>query len=218
MVVAAIALLGGVPFAAVALGVAAVTHPALAGVAMAVWALRRRRERHPVRTPDDEAAFLGGLASELAAGAPPRFALVAAASRAPRLDLRPAARLAAAGMSADRVAPRLAEALPTFGRLSAAAWHMAATVGGPTATMFDILAVRASDEAALRRERRALTAQARASAAVVAGLPVLVLVGMAATGRLSPASDPALGLIVALGVGFQLVGVGVVWAMLQRAS
>lgn len=216
--VAALALAGGMPAGVVALGLVAVVQPMLAGIGIAAWAVRRRTSRSPAQSPDDEAAFLGGLASELAAGAPPRSALVAAASRAPRLELRPAARLAAAGMPADRVAPELAEALPTFGRLAAAAWHLAATVGGPTAAMFDILAVRAADDAALRRERRALAAQARASAAVVAGLPILVLVGMAATGRLSPASDPALGFIIALGIGLQFAGVAVVWTMLRRAS
>jgi Flp pilus assembly protein TadB len=68
------------------------------------------------------------------------------------------------------------------------------------------------------RERRALTAQARASAWVVAGLPVLLLAGMLVTGRLRPASDPALGLVIGVGVVLQALGVIVVWSMLRRAT
>ena len=218
IVAAALALGAGAPAGLAALGVVVVLHPLLAGVGIAVWAAWRRRKQSRRQSLDDEAAFLAGMAAELAAGAPPRAALVAAASRAPRLDLRPVARLAAAGMPADRVAPSLGHALPRNGRLAAAAWHLAATAGGPAAAMFDILAVRAADESAMRRERRALTVQARASAAVVAGLPILLLVGMAATGRLTPASDPALGFVVALGVGLQAAGVAVVWTMLRRTA
>jgi Flp pilus assembly protein TadB len=84
--------------------------------------------------------------------------------------------------------------------------------------MFEILAVGAAEEGSLRRERRALTVQARASAAVVAGLPFLVLVGMAVTGRLGSSGDPALGLVLAVGIGLQAAGLAVVWGMLRRAA
>jgi tight adherence protein B len=216
--IAALAFGAGAPAVVAIVGVAAVTHPVFAGVGIGAWALVRRRSRTVGLSPDDEAAFLGGMAAELAAGAPPRSALVAAASRAPRLDVRRAVRLAAAGMGADRVAAELGAALPTHGRLTAAAWSLTASAGGPAATMFEMLAVRAADEAALRRERRALTAQARASAAVVAGLPLLLLVGMAATGRLRPGSDPALGLLLVVGVSMQAAGLAVVWTMLRRVT
>ena len=215
---AALAFGAGAPAIVAVVGVAAVTHPMLAGIGIGVWALMLSRGRIGNESPDDEAAFLGGIAAELAAGAPPRSALVAAASRAPRLDVRRAVRLAGAGMDADRVAAELGAALPTHGRLTAAAWSLTASAGGPAAAMFEMLAVRAADEAALRRERRALTAQARASAAVVAGLPLLLLVGMALTGRFRPGSDPALGLVLAVGVGMQAAGLAVVWSMLRRVS
>ena len=215
---AALAFGAGAPAVVAIVGIAAVTHPALAGLGIGAWAVVRRRGRTGGESPDDEAAFLGGMAAELAAGAPPRSALVAAASRAPRLDVRRAVRLAAAGMGADRVAAELGAALPTHGRLTAAAWSLAASAGGPAAAMFEMLAVRAADEASLRRERRALTAQARASAAVVAGLPLLLLAGMAATGRLHPGSDPALGLLLAVGLGMQAAGLAVVWTMLRRVT
>ncbi|MDX1384833.1 MAG: type II secretion system F family protein, partial [Thermoanaerobaculia bacterium] len=158
------------------------------------------------------------MAAELAAGAPPRTALAAAASRDGDPALGRAARLAEAGMAVDLVSEELVVALPVNGRLAAAAWHLVATAGGPASAMFELLAVRAADEGSLRRERRALTAQARASAAVVAGLPIVLLLGMAATGRLRAGTDPALGLVVAVGLGLQAAGLAVVWTMLRRSS
>jgi len=216
--VAAFALVLGVPLLAVLLGLAVAAQPVVAGAGITVWALDRRRRSRTSEVADAEAAFLAAMASELAAGAPPRAALVAAASPDGPLTLGRASRLAGAGLSGDRVSAELAVALPTHGRLVAAAWHLIATAGGPAARMFEMLAVRAADEGALQRERRALTAQARASAAVVGGLPLLLLIGMAATGRLTPAADPALGVIVALGLGLQAAGLAVVWGMLRRSA
>lgn len=218
-VLGAIGLAGGVPIVAVGAGVVMAWQPVLGIGALSVWAMRERQRRNR-KSPglDDEAAFLQGLAAELAAGSPPRAALVSAASRAPTLDLRTAVRFAAAGLDSERVAVALRRALPAHGRLAAAAWTLNATAGGPAAALFEVLAVRAADDGALIRERRALTAQARASAWVVAGLPMALLAGMFATGRLSPGSDPAMGMILAVGIGLQVAGVALVWSMLQRAT
>jgi hypothetical protein len=41
---------------------------------------------------------------------------------------------------------------------------------------------------------------------------------MAATGRLHPGSDPALGLLLAVGLGMQAAGLAVVWTMLRRVT
>jgi Flp pilus assembly protein TadB len=219
VVLGALGLAGGMPVGAVGAGLVMAWQPMLGLAGLSVWAVRERHlQQRGTPGPDDEAAFLQGLAAELAAGSPPRAALVSASSRARTLDLRPAVRLAAAGLDAERVAVALRDALPTHGRLAAAAWTLNATAGGPAAGLFEVLAVRAADDGALIRERRALTAQARASAWVVAGLPMVLLAGMFATGRLSPGSDPAMGLILAVGIGFQAAGVAVVWSMLRRAT
>jgi tight adherence protein B len=216
--VAALALAGGTSARVVLLGIGAVFQPILTGLGIAVWAALRRRRSDPARESDAEAAFLGAVAAELASGSPPRAALVAAASRGNDLDMGRAARLAAAGMDAGRVAEELRSAMPVHGRLAAAAWHLTAAVGGPAAAIFEMLAMRAADEGVLRRERRALTTQARASAAVVAGLPVLLLGGMALSGRLAPAPGDPLGIVLAVGIGLEVAGVAVVVAMLRRAS
>jgi len=216
LTVAALTVGAGGP---VLLGLAAVgaaLYPVPTLFAMVAWATVRRRRTQPTAS-DAEAALLGAMSAELAAGATPRAALVAAARRGHGVDVGGAARLAGAGVEPERVSSALTEALPVHGRLAGAAWHLVATVGGPAAAMFELLAVRAADDGVLRRERRALTAQARASDAAVGGLPVLVLIGMAATGRLTPRTDPALGVVLALGVGLQAAGLAVVWAMLRRA-
>jgi tight adherence protein B len=217
VVLAALATAAEVPLGVVAGLWLASLAPVVALAAVGVWVslgVRRRRAADP--GPDDEAALLHGLAAEAAGGAAPRAALVAAASRAPRLDLRRAVRLAGAGMPAGRVAPELESALPLNGRLVAGAWLLAARSGGPAGWLFQTLAARSAEVGELRRERRALTAQARASAWVVAGLPVALLGGLAMSGRLT-LGDPALRGIVLVGLTLQALGVGLVIVMVRRA-
>jgi tight adherence protein B len=219
LVLAALAIAAGIPGPLVALGWVAAAHPGLAfagfgGYAGLVWWRQRRRRADP----DDEAAFLLALSAELTAGASLRSALVAAADRSPRLPLHGAARAAAAGLPAPAVAQALGAGLPVHGRMTAAAWMLAAESGGPAAAVMQSLAVRATREGELIRERRALTAQARASAWVVAGLPVVLLLGAVASGRLDATGDPALGFVVALGVALQAAGVAVVVVMVRRSE
>jgi tight adherence protein B len=216
-VLAALAVAGGMPLPLVGLGWLAMTHPggALGAIVLyvAVGASRRHRPG-----PDDEATFLHSLSAELTAGNSLRSALVAAAEQNDRLDLQPAARAAAAGLPAATVARFLAGALPTNGRITAGTWLLAAESGGPAAAVMQSLALRAAREGELQRERRSLTAQARASAWVVAGLPAVLLLGAALSGRLDAGGDPALLAIVVVGVGLQALGVAVAVAMVRRAE
>lgn len=197
----------------------AFSHPGAALAVSAGWAVWGKRRTSRRRAgPDDEAVFLRSLAAELTAGASLRSALAAAVGRAPRLDLSGAARAAVAGLPAPVVARALGEALPVNGRAAAATWLLASESGGPAAAMMQSLALRASREGELLRERRALTAQARASAWVVAGLPALLLLGLAVSGRLSVGDDPAVGLVVAVGIVLQVLGVAAVATMVRRAE
>ena len=220
VVLAALALATGTPVVLIVLGWLAITHPLAALGAVAVLAVpgwRRRRRTRP--SPDDEAAFLLGLGTELAGGASLRTSLVSAAGRASRsLDVLPAARAAAAGLPATTVAGLLEDGLPRNGRIAAASWLLAADSGGPASAVMQSLALRAARDGELQRERRSLTAQSRASAWVVAGLPAVLLAGTLAAGRLDAEGDPALGAIVAVGVGLQAAGVAVVVAMLRGAD
>lgn len=219
IVVAALALVAGIPVTVVAAAVVVVWNPMVALAAVPVWVWwEHRRRRRALPDPDDEAAFLRSLAAELSGGASLRSALVVAAGRVPRLDLSSVSRMAAVGMPAESVSAALGDALPANGRLASAAWLLAARSGGPAADVAQSLAVRAADEGALRRERRALTAQARASAWVVTALPALLVLAMLVTGRLASGSEPALVPILAVGFGLQACGVAVVWWMLRRAD
>ncbi len=186
---------------------------------VAAWAVAARL-RGPRRAgPGDEADLLRGMAAELAAGASLRSAVVAAAERVPRLDLSAAVRLARAGLPADRIGESLREALPLNGRLSAAAFGLAATTGGRAGGIMSTLAARADDVGALARERRALTAQARLSAWVVGGAPLVLLGVMAATGRLSGLmADGAGRMVLAVGSILELAGAAAVVAMVRRSG
>lgn len=211
---------------AVALGAPA---PALGAAVLALWqplwllagavvwaavAWRRRRRGGP--GPSDEAGFLQGLAGELDAGASLRAAVASAATRVPSLGLARASRLAAAGAPAEQVGGALQEALQVNGRLAAAAFRLASATGGRVASLFGGLAARATEVGRLARERRALTAQARASAWVVGGAPAVLLGLLALTGRLGPLlSEPAGRVVLVVGLVLEAAGVAVVWSMVR---
>ncbi len=219
-VVIALALAAGAPLPALGVAVLAMWQPLWLLAAAAVWAVPARlRRRRGGAGPADEAGFLQGLASELDAGASLRAAVTAAATRVPALDFSHACRLAAAGLPAEEVGEALQSALPGNGRLVAAAFRLASATGGRVAALFHTLAARAAEVGRLNRERRALTAQARASAWVVGGVPVALLVLLAVSGRLgSLLSHPAGVMVLAAGLALEAAGVAVVWVMVRGAG
>jgi len=214
----ALAVAAGAPLVVVAVASLAFWRPLWLLAAAFLWAVLARRRRRRAG-PGDEADFLQGLAAELGAGAALRAAMVAAAARAPALDLARACRLAGAGLPAGEVGEALESALPVNGRLTAAAFRLASATGGRAAGLFHSLAGRAAEVGRLERERRALTAQARASAWVVGGLPIALLVMLMAIGRAGALlSDPAGPVILAVGLGLEVAGVGIVWLMVRGAG
>jgi tight adherence protein B len=216
-VVAALAVAAGAPLPALAAAVLAMWQPLWLLAAAAAWAVAARKRRRQAG-PGDEADFLQGLAAELHAGASLRSAVVAASARAPALDLSRACRLADAGLPAGAVGEALESALPVNGRLAAAAFRLASATGGRVAALFHTLAGRAAEVGRLERERRALTAQARASAWVVGGAPLALLLLLVVTGRVRPLlADPVGPVVLAVGIGLEAVGVAVVWLMVRGA-
>jgi tight adherence protein B len=187
-----------VPLVVLAATAVAIYQPLVALVALVAFAVvdRARSDRS-----DDEGAFLQAVAAELRAGAAVRVAIAEATDRVPSLRLDRAARLARAGRPLDELAVELASKLPRNGRLTAAAVRIAGSTGGRIAGTFDELALLASEDMELRGETRAATAQARLSAWIVAGIPVVYLAYAAASGRLS-------ALVDAGGVGIAVLGVG----------
>lgn len=213
-----LAIAGGAPLPVVAVAALALWRPLWLLAAAALWAVLARRRRRRAG-PGDEADFLQGLAAELGAGASLRSAVVAAAARTPALDLGRACRLAGAGLPAEQVGRALQAALPVNGRLASAAFRLASVTGGKVAGLFHTLAGRAAEVGRLERERRALTAQARASAWVVGGLPLALLVVLAATGRTGALlRDPAGPIVLAAGLGLEAAGLAAVWSLVRRAG
>ena len=192
--------------------VVSLRYPAPALAAIGLWIVLGRRGRGGP-SPDDEARFLGGVVTELHGGASPRAAVIRSAEREEKIDARLAARAAELGLESPRLAAGLAGALPVNGRLAGAAWAISADAGAPFGPVLQLLAHRAAERGRLLRERRALTAQARATAWLVAGVPLGLFAVLALTGRVD--IGPSLPIAV-VGMGLQAVGVGVVVLMLRE--
>ncbi len=195
--------------------VVAFRFPLAALLVVAGWIVyeRFRADRGP--SPDDEARFLGGVVTELHGGASPRVAVIRASARERSIDARLATRAARLGLDSGRLAAGLTAALPTNGRLAGAAWAISTDSGAPFGPVMRLLAHRAAERGRLLRERRALTAQARATAWLVAGVPLGLFAVLVVTGRID--TGPSLP-IAAVGLGLQLVGVAVVVLMLRGRS
>lgn len=219
VVLATVVLAGAHPVFVAAAAVAAL-RPAWFLAAMALWGLLGAGRRGNRGVAGAEATFLHGVAAELRAGAGLRGALESAAGRAPELSLGSVVRRAVTGRPLPEVAAELAAALPGNGRLAAAAVRTAGATGGRVADVFDGLALMALEEAELARERRVATAQARLSAMIVAGLPVLFLAVLVVTGRLELLSGAGAAGMALLTAGLTLLAVGVIaiWMMIRRAE
>jgi Flp pilus assembly protein TadB len=220
VMIVGVALVAGVPpivMAALAIVVLAPILPASLAVAVGVAISVRRLggEAGPVA----ERVFLQAVAAELRAGATLRAALIDAADRVPELGLEGWVRAAVAGQPLTELSGRLRDHLAVTGRATAAAVEFAANAGGATPALFAGLAQQADDAIALRRERAAASAQARLSAAVVAGAPMVVLGWLGAQGGLETLLSDGPGRVL-LGVGgaLELIGVVVTVVMLTRAE
>lgn len=197
------------------LTVAAVRYPMPGLVAIGIWVVWGRLTHRGGPTPDDEARFLEGVVTELNGGASPRSAVIRAAEREEAVDARLATRAAHLGLDSARLATGLAAALPVNGRLAGAAWALSTDSGASFGPVMQVLVHRAAERGRLLRERKALTAQARATAWLVAGVPMGLFVLLTVTGRIE--IGPSLP-IAAVGLGLQASGVAIVLLMLRGRS
>ena len=149
-----------------------------------------------------------------------RHALSSASGPAIALGLDRALRLAAAGQPLERVAEAFERSLPRMGALTASAVRTAGVTGGRAADVFDALALLATEEVGMVRQLRAATAQARFSAWIVGGIPVVYLVYAALSGKLAALQSAGSAGHVLLSVGSLLLiaGIGAMWAMLRKAE
>ncbi len=181
---------------------------AVALLTVAVPKVERLRVRRSQQV--DEQQYFAAVHAELRAGASIREALAEAASgQGP--TLAGVRRLARSGASLDEVADELAR-LPATGAAAGAAVRVAAHSGGRAAAVFLRLADRAAQEADLARQRRVLTTQARLSAGIVGGLPLLWL-AFGGVGRLQRLVEAGGAPVALVGVAMETIGVFMVWRM-----
>ena len=153
--------------------VLALVGAAVVVAARAMWLRRRRRQE----TESGQARVLDFchlVASELAAGQPPGTALERGAAEWPELD--PVANAFRLGGDVP-TALRMAAAKPGQGDLvlAAAAWQVAHQTGGGLTAAVSRMAGGLRATQATRRVVQAELASARATARLMAGLPVLAL-------------------------------------------
>ena len=215
------ALTAGLDWRLAALLAAALVQPWLVAVLLMVLVLvDARRVRLQKGGCSEEAHVLLGVAGELRAGQGVRVAIAEAGQRSPRLNFHAVRRLVASGASLERIAAAVSAAMPIHGALTAAALRVADRTGGRVAEVFDSAAALALEEDELRQERRAATAQARTSAVIVVGIPVLVIVYRILSGDLarSLAASPISAFLTVSGVMLLGLGIGVILLLIKRAT
>lgn len=184
----------------------------IGGVLVASLPVARRRLRvRAGRGRVDEIQLLAAVVAALRAGHSLRTAIAVALDS--DADFAAAGRLARIGAPITEVGTALA-GLPTNGKRIRAALAVLELTGGRAVAVFDRLLARAVGEAELARQRRQLTAQARASASVVAALPVVATVMSSGRQVAALAQSGAIGLTMTVaGVLLQVAGLAVVWRL-----
>ena len=208
----AVALLGA-GFGAIQGGVVGAGIGAPAGVAIALTALRANRHRRDRVIEAQLPGFLEAIARGLRTGLQLGPAAIEAASSTPpplRCEVAPLAAELGRGLRSADAFDRWARHRPGSGAgLAAAAMAFAATAGGARARAIDGVAATLRDRAALEAEVRSLTSQVRASAMMIAALPVGFMVMSASVSDHSAGFlfTTRLGLaILACGLGLDVIG------------
>jgi len=208
--------LGGATVAMLWLGPPAGMAGLVAGAAAPEIAMRRRIGSRSARVAAQLPEVLASLAAPIRAGAslPQAFDAAAEEAEEPMRDvLARTRRDLEAGVSLDEAITRFASrcAVPE-GVLVGRAMRVARQAGGELARVLDEVAETLRERDRLARELRAATAQARASATVVAALPVVFLLFMSA-GAGDQAhllfGEPIGWLLLAVGGGLE--GAGILW-------
>lgn len=201
--------------AIVVLGALALAHE----VSVSLPDLNRFQRLSKIDRINVEARFISAMASEMRAGATLRGSFISAVDDAPALDLADLQRLAIAGTGMANIARSLRHRLAFHGPALAAAIYVANETGGRAAAMLESLAQVAAEDRTLHRELRAATAQAKASSAIVGGLPLAFLSFHAVTGRLADLTSSGWGVaLLTIGLALLASGALAVGVMLRAAT
>jgi hypothetical protein len=209
LVVAALGwALGRHPLEQVAL--ASTSAPIPGVLVMVVLLARQLRGTRSVDRRSAGVMLLVRLSAQLRSGSTLRRAISEVAAN--DAELASAARLAAAGRPMAQVVDAMRPGLGRFAPLTGASIRMAAGSGGALAPVVEQLVVQAMALDDLQRERRSAMAPGMLQAAVVGGVPVVVLGSMLTSGRLVDlmAAGPLHTAVALLGASLTLTGVAVV--------
>ena len=199
---------------------------AAGAVVAAAWGLVASAERRYLDRFSAQLPVVGQqLASAIGAGLSLRQAIIRAGADAPEPAASELRRLATDLEFGARIEAALEGAvarLPDPGlRIMVTAILVQRVVGGDLAGALADLSARLEERAALEREARSATAQARMSAWLVAGLPLAggVLVEVAAPGTLARTlgRGPGLALLI-VATALQIVGVALIRRIVQPTA
>jgi len=212
---AAIALLGA-GYGALQAGLVGALLGAVVLEATAVAALWGNRHRRDQKIEAQLPGFLEAIARGLRTGLQLGPATVEAAATSPAplaTEVAPLATDLQQGLRNSDVFERWARRRPEGGtQLAAAAISFAASAGGARARAIDAVATTLRDRIALEAETRSLTSQAKASAWLIALLPVGFLTVSASAGERAGSFlfTTRIGLIILL-LGLGLDAIGAFW-------
>lgn len=181
----------------------------LVGVAGHMYRSRARRDTRA-------AVFCQSMARELRAGESLRNALESAGQI---VSFRRLSTAIESGDTLDQLSPILRAEFPEIGVELATVVHSVAISGGSSAGLFDELGDLALAQVEITEEIRVATSPARASAAVLIGLPVIYLVYQFGTGRIDDlVRRPLQQGLTTVGIGLVLLGTAVSFWLVRRAK
>lgn len=207
-------IISGAPWLFVVLTVLALIEPLVGLTAILVIVLRNRI---PSSRWSIDVRFCTGVSAELRGGSSLRDSLAAAAEDIGEVGL---ARSCRVGRPYEELAAKVEAVLPIAGAAAGGAIRIAGESGGRVAVSFEAIAALAADEQEMRDEQQSSTAQVRASAFVIAALPLLILSALAASGRLGLLVSGGGLSITLMFLGLLLITAGMfaLWWMMRRAQ
>ncbi len=205
------ALVAGVDWRVLALLSFALALPVWAAVAGGLHVVR-----HPTRISTDSAVFCHTVARELRSGATLRWALSSAARTTGAFDI---ADSIDTGDAIESIVGPLSDRFEEVGSELASVVESASVAGGASASLFEEMGDLALMHVEITEEVRVATAPARASTAVLLGLPLIYFGFLITTGRIEGMlTDTTQRGFALTGIGLVILGLGSSYVLAGRAK